>query len=646
MTPERAFFWKIEGVWLFYTAAFLAVGLFLIGVAAYIYVWLKSTPKYKIIFSRQALKQTLLDTFLGLRVFKGDLSAGIMHSALFWGFVILFIGTCLLMIHEYLYSFLKGKNHLLFEVSMEVGGLVLLAGIIWALVRRYVQRVSRLERRLEDGLVPLGLLMVVLSGFALEALRLASQKPAWGHWSFAGAWAAGFISDSAAESVYPYFWWGHALLSLGFIAVIPFTKLFHMVGGPAALFLHHSENGSKEAALLSEEQNDAWNMGDVVFFDACMRCGRCAQACPSTGAGEPFTPRDFIQATRKALWQEHSPKGDIRFLTHNREIDRLAAWYCTTCAACLEVCPIYGAAFKFTAKKRTALIIEGKEVPDLMNQTLERVFHYENPWVSSKRERGVWAKGLDVPALSPGGEGAPLCYFVGCTTSFDARAQGIAKSFSAILKRSRVRFGILGEKEPCCGDLPRVVGETGLFQEKMENCGILFEKNHIEEVVTSSPHCFHTFLNEYAGRAFRVRHYVSVLKELIADGRLQLKKPMKFFVTYHDPCYLGRHNRIFDEPREIIRAIPDIQLVEMAHHGSDSLCCGAGGGRMWQGNELHGEARMSEIRIREAHATGAEILITACPLCLIMLEDALKTLGLENKLRIMDLNELVLEALE
>ncbi|MBN1105285.1 MAG: (Fe-S)-binding protein, partial [Deltaproteobacteria bacterium] len=385
---------------------------------------------------------------------------------------------------------------------------------------------------------------------------------------------------------------------------------------------------------------------DVVFFDACMRCGRCVQACPSTGAGEPFAPRDVIQARRNALWREHSRLGDIRLLNQVPPIDEKAAWHCTTCAACLEVCPVYGAPFKAVLKKRTSLILEGTEVPDLMNQTLERLFNYENPWVSSKREKAAWTKGLDIPTLARGGKGMQLCYFVGCTTSIDARAQEIARSFSSILKRAGVSFGTLGEKEPCCGDIARVVGEVGLFQEKMEHCRDLFDQCGIEDVVTSSPHCFHTFSNEYPERAFRVRHYALVLRELIAEGKLKPRNSSRFRVTYHDPCYLGRHNRIFEEPRDVIRSIPGTELIEMTHHGPDSLCCGAGGGRMWQGKELDGEARMSEIRIREAQRTGAELLITACPLCLIMLEDASKTLGLEGKLKVMDLNELVLKSLE
>jgi Fe-S oxidoreductase/nitrate reductase gamma subunit len=676
MTPERELFWRIGAGWLFYLLAFVAMGLLAVGVAAHVRVWLKSAPKGKVFFSVDALKRTISDVVLGLRVLKGEVPAGIMHALIFWGFVILTIGTTILVFHEHLVSFIAGKIHLVFEISMEIGGLILLAGILWALVRRYLQRVSRLERRLEDAVVPLWLLIVVCSGFVLEGVRLAVQKPAWAQWSFVGAWAAGFVSPGTAEATYPYLWWGHALLSLGFIAVIPYTKLFHVLGAPATYYLHHSADVTTAPALPAQEVEEVpsetddgaqetdeaapsaedgsldfldmpLKLGDVVFYDSCMRCGRCVQACPSAGAGEAFAPRDFIQATIRELWQEHSPVGDVRFLTKDQPIDPKAPWNCTTCAACLEVCPVYGAAFESVLRKRGLLIQEGTGVPDLMNQTLERLFNYENPWVSSKREKAVWTKGLDIPALPKGGKEGQLCYFVGCTTAIDARAQAIAKSFSSILKQAGVSFGILGEKEPCCGDIARVAGEVGLFEEKKMNCIDLFGQYDIKDVVTSSPHCFHAFLNEYpAEKGFEVRHYSLFLRELVGDSRLKFKKNGKLRVTYHDPCYLGRHNRIFEEPREVIRSIPGTSLIEMEHHGPDSLCCGAGGGRMWQGKELDGKARMSEIRVKEAHATGAEVLITACPLCLIMLEDALKTLGFEKEMKVMDLNEVVLQSLE
>ena len=644
MVPCRTIFWQIEDVWLFYVFAGLAAFFFLSGIAANIRVWKRNAKSLEVPFPGEALKRAIIDTFSGRRVLNGDIAAGLMHLLLFWGFLILFIGTALLLFNDYLFYFLTGTIYLVFSLAMEVGGLMFLTGILWALIRRYIQRVPRLERKLEDAFIPALLLLTGLSGFVVEGLRLASRQPQWGEWSFVGWWIGSFFSEATGEIFYPYFWWGHALLSFFFIAAIPFTKIFHILTAPAAIYFQGSD---KPAILDVEEGSGEFDLGDSIFFDACMLCGRCVNVCPSTGAGEPFDPRDFIQAMRRSLWKEHFPRGDIRFLNRGQENENETdkkIWYCTTCRACLEACPIYGATFNTVLKKRTLAVEDGTNIPKLMNQTLEKLFKYDNPWESSKKKRDAWAEGMDLVDLTKMDVKADLCYFVGCTTSFDDTAQVIARSFSKILMKAGVNFGILGKKEPCCGDIARRTGELGLFVEQMEKCLDLFNKYGINDVVASSPHCFHTFQNEYHKAPYRVRHYILVLLELITDGKLRFKEGEEVTVTYHDPCYLGRYNLIFDEPREIIRSIPGLSLVEMTHHRAESLCCGGGGGRMWQ--DLDGEVKMGYIRIREAEATGAQVLVTACPLCRIILEDACKAEGLKEVLQVMDLNELVLQSLE
>ena len=642
MIPYRDMFWQIENTWIFYILAGLATALFLAGVAAFIHVWHKNAGNLAIAFSKDSLKITVLDTILGRRLLRGHMAAGIMHLLLFSGFLVLFIGTTLLFINDYLFSFLRGTFYLVYSLAMEIGGLLFITGILWALIRRYIQRVPRLERRLEDALVPMWLLLIGLSGFMVEGLRLSYQQPAWAEWSFVGGWMGLLVSPEGAKYLYPTFWWGHALLSLGLISMIPYTKLFHILAAPAAIYF---QSAQKPVFLEMDEGADKFDLGDSIFFDACMRCGRCVEACPSSGAGESFAPREFVQAMRHSLWQDQFPWGDIRFLSLGDEIEvNEKLWFCTTCRACLEVCPVYGAPFEAVMKQRMLAVEEGTHVPMLMNQTLEKIFKYDNPWESSKRNRGAWAEGMDLVNLTKRGTAADLCYFVGCTTSFDETARGLALSFSKILQSAGVSFGILGKKEPCCGDIARRAGEVGLFMEQTEKCIDLFDKYDITDVVTSSPHCFHTFRNEYPEASFTTRHYTLVLRELLAEGKLPFKEGTATTVTYHDPCYLGRYNKIFDEPREIISAIPGINLVEMKHHGLDSLCCGGGGGRMWQ--DLKGEVKMSEVRIKEAEATGAQILVTACPLCRIMLEDARKAAGLNETLRVMDLNELVLQSME
>ncbi len=643
MIPYREMFWQVESVPLFYLLAVTAMVFFVAGIAAHIRVWKKSAGSMNSPSLRDVLNRAVLDTFLGRRLLQGDWAAGIMHLLIFWGFLFLFIGTCLLFIDNYIFSFLKGRAYIIYSFCLDLGGSMLIGGILWALVRRYIQRVPRLERRMKDALIPVWLLLAGLSGFMVEGLRLAAQQPAWAAWSFAGAWTASLFSPSSAEVLYPYLWWGHSLLSLGFIAAIPFTKLFHILGAPAAMCF---QAVPKPIILDVEQGAAAFDLGDSIFFDSCMRCGRCVTACPSAGAGEPFSPRDLVQAMRRALWKDHFSWGDINILERNEQSkvdDKF--WYCTTCRACLEVCPIYGAAFETALKQRILAVEDGTNVPKLMNQTLERVFKYDNPWESSKKNRGAWAEGLDLVDLTKRGAEADLCYFVGCTTSFDDTALGIARSFSKILRWAQIKFGILGKKEPCCGDIARRAGEVGLFVEQMEKTRDLFDQYGITEVVTSSPHCFHAFRNEYAEAPFNARHYTLLLWELINNGRLRLSERIDATVTFHDPCYLGRYNRIFDEPRHIIRSIPGVNLVEMAHHGAGSLCCGGGGGRMWL-DLPGGRVKMSEVRIREAEATGAGILVTACPLCRIMLEDARKATGLNETLEVIDLNELVVKSLK
>ncbi|GAB6194437.1 heterodisulfide reductase-related iron-sulfur binding cluster [Desulfocastanea catecholica] len=642
MLAQPVMYWQIEHTWIFYLLSVTALVLFFIGAGSHIWVWKKSCKPISLTGIAPALTRMGFDIFTGKRLFRGDMAAGLMHFAIFWGFFILFVGTCVLSVHHYVYEFLEGRPYLWFSLLMEFGGILLLAGILWGLARRYFQRVPRLERRVEDAVLPLWFVLMVLSGFFLEGARLAAFQPQWAGWSFVGNWTASLIPAATAGALYPTLWWTHALLCLSFIAVVCYSKMFHIFSAPASIFF---SSASPVSLPTLDDEAGRLDVAVAVFYDGCMRCGRCVAACPSSGAGEAFAPRDFVQWARKQMWQTQFLYKNIRLWNRN-DYDGVneSLWYCTTCKACLEVCPIYGAAFETVAKERRLSVEEGTLVPALLNQTLEKLFQYDNPWESSKKQRGAWADGLDITDLTKRGTEADLCYFVGCTTSFDDRARGIARSFSEILKKSGVRFGILGKKEPCCGDIARRVGEFGLAEEQKEKCETLFDNYGITDVATSSPHCYHTLANEYPDSSFRARHYTMILKELLENKKLSFEKTLNMKVTFHDPCYLGRHNRIFDEPRDVIRAIPGVKLVEMDHCRENSLCCGGGGGRMWQ--DLRGERKISEVRIEEAEATGAQILITACPLCLIMLEDARKAIGSREDFRVMDLNELLLEALE
>lgn len=660
MEIARIHFWEINTVWLFYVLAGMTVVIFLIGLFFHASIWLAGLKRDKFNFSTAGVINLLKDGLLGKRIFKGDLTAGLMHLFIMWGFIGLFVGTVLSTTDYWLIHFLSGDIYLIYSFCLEILGLMLIVGLFMALIRRYIAKVSRLNNTSQDLWILILLLASVLTGFLVEGIRLAVQRPEWGGYSFAGLIFSSLLSSKdRATSLYPFMWWLHALISLGLVAYFPFSKLFHSLAAPFNIYLAPQP----APVILTEDRLSEeleFPFRDMIDFSACTNCGRCNEVCPSTSAMEPFSPREFIAQANEYTKLKFNPLNRIKWfrerlikaISEEPKISPEQIWYCTTCRACLEVCPVYIGAFEPIRRVRISEIEEGSRVPSLLIQSLETLYKYNNPWESSKKKRGEWPGDLNVPDLTKGAQ-ADLCYFVGCTTSIDTRAQDLARAFVKIMTHAGINFGTLGQKETCCGDIARRVGEDGLFEEQMEKTLALFAKHGITEVVTSSPHCFNAFGNDYPGYQdlktpeervpFRVRHYTQLLEELMDRGLIKPVKSLDLKVTYHDPCYLGRYNHIYEGPRRIIRSIPGLELVEMAHFGPDSLCCGGGGGRMWE--ELEDEQKLSEVRIREAADTGASVVVTACPYCLIMLEDALKTADLEDRLRVMDLNELITEAL-
>ena len=603
MVPQRPYFWHIEHVWLFYLLTLVAVTIFCVGTWRHVRRFLQAHPGGIRIPSRLDVARMLRESLAGRRLVKGDLSAGLAHMGMAWGFMILFIGTVMVAIDHYLVKFLYGTTYLVTSLVLDVAGIVFLVGLVWLLARRYLQRVERLERDFSALGVALWLVVVGATGFLVEATRLAATSPSWERWSFAGRFVAGFIG-SDAEAAYPSVWWLHALLSLGLVASIPYSRLFHILSAPATLLLANAETRPRWQELLAAS--------------ACTRCGRCVEVCPPARVGEPFSPRAMVLGA-----PERATFGD-------------AVWRCTTCGACLDACPIHIAPMLVVLERRREQLEAGTQVPAPLTQALEYLYKYKNPWVRSRKKRASWAAGPDVPDV-PDARSAKATYFVGCSTGIDTRASGLAKALSKVLRGAGVDFGTLGNKEPCCGDIARRVGEVGLVEE--QTAETREELAGQDPILTSSPHCWYAMSQS----GIAAQHYTQFLDDLRQKGTLAPKTRLDKVVTYHDPCYLGRHGGVYDEPRRVIGTIPGVELREMPRSREHSLCCGAGGGRMWQ-QDLDGATKMSEVRVREAAETGAEILVTACPLCLIMLEDGRKTAGLEDTLQVMDLNELLVKA--
>ncbi len=355
----------------------------------------------------------------------------------------------------------------------------------------------------------------------------------------------------------------------------------------------------------------------------CIQCGKCTGGCPISIK----SPLNIRRVIRESVVRE-----DMRVF-----FDRLEIWDCTTCSTCAIRCPRGLRPVDAIIGLREMMIEEGR-IEKTIIDALDGAYKYGNPWGRAKNKRAEWAQGMEIPnalEMDPG----QVLYFVCCAASYDPRVQFVAKSLVHVLRAAHVSFGILGNKEVCCGSEIRRMGEVGLFEMLMEENMKNFTKIDPKTIVTTSPHCMNALKNEYEDLGCEVLHYSQFVWGLIQEGKLFFNTEVPMKVTYHDPCYLGKQNGVFEEPREVLRSIPGIELIEFGRCRENSLCCEGGGGRMWMEGTGVGR-RLSEIRVEDALEMGVEAIITACPFCLLTLEDAVKTTGNEEKIRVIDLMEL------
>ncbi len=366
----------------------------------------------------------------------------------------------------------------------------------------------------------------------------------------------------------------------------------------------------------------------------CYQCGKCTGGCPVALKSKLNIRRLMIEGILGKNLDRIGEKEEL--------------WDCTTCKTCTLRCPRGLKPMDLIIGMRGTLVEEG-HIPKSIIEAMENAYKHGNPWGKAKNKRTEWLKGLPeevkIKDFSQG-ERAEFLYFVGCTAASDPRIQEIAKSMVFLFQQTGIDFGILGNEEQCCGNEIRRMGEAGLFEELMDGNLQRFESYGINQILTACPHGFNVFKNEYPQGKFEVLHATQILTKKLEEGKLSLTRPMKKVVTYHDPCFLGKQNNIFDEPRTLLRAIPGITFKEMDRSREKSLCCEGGGGKMWAESSSDTGQRLAEIRVQDAVELGAEILATACPLCVLTLEDAVKTSGHEEKIRVMDVMELLAEAIE
>ena len=677
---ERPVFYAVP-VWaavVFYLLAAAALAIFFYGAYQKLRKYSRGRLDPAEKFSVRRFGRAALGILLNRTIWRGDWYAGLAHLFVFWGFAVLFITTLLVLVdNDFLrlllpqWQFLKGAFYLRLSLAADLFGVFLLIGLLLLALRRLLFRLPHLQYASrqeapsfpspgflmrEDWFFLLLLVLLGVGGFLLEGMRIRATEPWFERASFVGwalgSWLAGAgVSSAGAQGAFPYLWFFHALTGLALVAYIPYGKAWHMLAGWYSLGLQTEGGrgtlpGATEGGSGGYQRWEDLTRGELVTLDACTRCGRCHASCPAADTGFPLSPRDLILVLRShaatgspSNGSAHPPSlaGDI--------VPQSWLWACTSCLACVDRCPVGVRHVPLIVQMRRHLVAQG-QVEVRQQEALTHFTRYGNSFGQSPRNRVKWTQGLEFKIKDARKEPVEYLWFVGDYASYDPRVQGMTRATARLFQRAGLSFGILYEAEQNSGNDVRRMGEEGLFEMLVEKNQAALAKAQFTHIVTTDPHTYHALKNEYQWeKGCRVLHHTELLAELIEAGKLPLEKQADLRVTYHDPCYLGRYNGVYEAPRRLLAAA-GATLVEMPRNRSGGYCCGAGGGRIWAEDAPGVHERPAESRVREAaQLSGVEALVVSCPKDLVMFLDATKTAGLENALAVRDVAEIVEKAL-
>ncbi len=588
---------------------------------------------------------------------------GIMHLLIFWGVFIQVIGTAIKIMQMGLFVpftwplFSQGV-YFGYELIMDLAGAAILLGVVMALFRRLAIRPSYLETSWDDIYALVLLAFIPLVGFVTEGLRIFAWDPAWANWSPIGNWVAALLRNTAlthtqATGIHPFMFIFHIGLGLLITASIPFTKMRHMIFTPIHIFMKSDRPAGEletikdimDAEILGASTINEFSSLDLLSFDACLQCGRCEEVCPATNSGLVYSPRTLLLMLRDNMASVLiTPEKDSKNELPTDLLEEEFLWSCTTCGHCLDVCPAFIRPPEQVIDIRRSQVLMTGEVPQTVGETLRNFERQGNPWGMPGQNRMSWAEGLDVRVLSPGEE-VEILYFVGCAGAFDDRNKKVTRAFIEILNKLKVDYGILGDAEGCCGETSRRMGNEYLFQVAAEDNIGTFSEIRFQKIITLCPHGLNTLKNEYPafGGNFEVQHAVEFLAELLPDLQFQVSNNKDLGrLTFHDSCYLGRYNGIYDQPRDLLKQA-NLTPLEMEAARKDSFCCGGGGGAMWL--ETAADTRINQHRLQHAMDINADTISTACPYCLIMFDDALRSKGLADEIEVLDIIEILNQSL-
>ncbi len=599
--------------------------------------------------------------------------AGVMHAMLFFGFVVLLLGEIELLIRGlfpgFSYDFLGKTIYSIYLFSQDFFILVVLIAMIMAFARRLIWHPKKLTYHASAYLILsfITILMITLLYMsASDMARVGAYNP---YQPFSGfLYNALHIKYSPVG--YQIAYWLHVIILLTFLDFIPNSKHLHLIAGiPNNYFSNLGPSMDLRELDFEDEEAESFgvnNVNELTWKEvhdgyACTECGRCAHVCPAANTGKLLVPREIVITIKENLFENVENLKENKelipltkeefdkelpedtYVEYGVQIPEKALWQCTTCGACQAVCPVSNEHIRSMVDLKRYLVLTEAKFPEKLTLAFRNMENNYNPWGIYAGSRLDWADGLDVKTVEQNKD-FEILFFVGCAGAFDDRGKKIAKSFVNVLNKAGVNFAVLGTKERCCGDNARRLGNEYLFYNlAMENIE-LFKQYNVKKIVTTCPHGYYTLKNEYpklGGDFFEVVHHTEFIKQLIDEGKLKIQNKINETATFHDSCYLGRHSGIYEQPREILKAL-GMELREMKRNRNYSFCCGAGGGMMWV--EEEGE-RMNRVRTQQAAETEAKDIVTACPFCMIMLDDGVKDLSLEEKNEVIDIVQLVEKSL-
>ena len=675
---------------MFYVAAIATIVLFVYGCYVNIRKYRRGQPPT--IRSLGAGLWGMVDALLSHRTIRRrDTAAGHVHALIFFSFGLLFIATAIITLEYDIVEpltgirFWYGPFYLGFSLLVDIAGLALIIGLLYMMYRRKWLALPKLDYarpdrtpeepdydrswyRKEDWLFLWVLILIGITGFALEADRLVwlQHDPAvWDYrwWSPAGALLAyamqGLgLSAEGAEPFRYFLWWLHGLLAFSFIALLPYTKAKHILTAMGSLALRDPLPAAQlpkadlEGQSIGYKQITDFTWKHLLHLDACTKCGRCHEACPANVTGFPLSPRDLVLTLRELsnnTLEKRILPGAAALVAQGDGINQVRTetlWSCRTCAACVEICPVGIEHVPIIVEMRRALVEEGN-MESTVQTALQQIQSKGNSFGENKRKRAAWTKKLDFTIKNARKEAVDVLWFVGDFASFDPRYQKVSMAFARILHAADVDFGILFEAEMNAGNDVRRVGEEGLYQHLAESNIETLGGCDFKRIVTTDPHSFNTIKNEYPqfeGK-FEIEHASTFIKRLLDAGVIELRHRLDRRVTFHDPCHLGRLNRGFTAPRDVLDTL-GADLVEMERARENSFCCGAGGGRIWMADPTD-KQKPSENRMQEAaRIDGLEVFVVGCPKCMNMFEDSVKSTGNEANFQVRELIELVAECMD